>query len=79
MGGWGWGPQLPEVFGGLGVKPPDFCNFLKKKAISMPLDLILQVLSEPFESTRFLTFKSQLKKSELFNPPFTCNLSPKHV
>ena len=35
--------------------------------------------SEPFESTRFLTFESQLKKIKLFNPPFTCNLSPKHV
>ena len=30
--------------------------------------------SEPFERTRFLTFESQLKKLNCFNPPFTYNL-----
>ena len=29
---------------------------------------------KPFEKTRFLTFESQLKKLNYFNPPFTYNL-----
>ena len=38
-----------------------FCNFLEKKGILMPLNHNWQG-SEPFESTRFLTFESKLKK-----------------
>ena len=30
--------------------------------------------SEPIERTRFLTFESQLKKLNCFNPPLTYNL-----
>ena len=39
-----------------------FRNFLKKKAVLTPLDHISHVFRAPFESTRFLSFESQLKK-----------------
>ena len=52
---WGCGGQASSRW-------KSFCNFLKKKAILMPLDHISNS-SEPFESTRFLTFEGQLKKS----------------
>ena len=66
-GGLEAGPPAAVGFGGMGAKPPAvgrfFVMFWKKSyCILMPLDLISQVLSEPFESTRFLTFESQLKK-----------------
>ena len=46
-----------------------FSIFLENKAIFMPLDHISHV-SEPFERTRFLTFKIQLRKIKLFQSSF---------
>ena len=39
-----------------------FRNFLEKKAVFTPLNHISHVFSASFESTRLLTFESQLKK-----------------
>ena len=61
----GGAPSRRRLWGSGGEAPSRwaiFCNFLEKKAILMPLDHISQC-SKPFENTRFLTFESQLKKS----------------
>ena len=64
-GGLGAEPPAARGYGGLGAKSPAAGRFLlifwKKKAILIPLDHISYV-SEPFESTSFLTFESQSKK-----------------
>ena len=39
-----------------------FREFLEKKAILLPHWIPFRKYSKPFESTRFLTFESQLKK-----------------
>ena len=46
----GLGAELPAAggYGGLGTKPPalgEFCKFLEKKAILIPLDHILHVFT----------------------------------
>ena len=49
-------------YGGSGGEG-DFCKFLEKKAVLIPLDHISHVFkSQPFERTRILTFQSQSKK-----------------
>ena len=52
---WGSGGEAPSRWA-------IFCNFLNKKAILCHW-ITFRKCSEPFESTRFLTFESQLKKS----------------
>ena len=63
-GVWGRRVQPPEGVGVWGEAPSRwtiFRNFLEKKVVLIPLDHIC-TFSEPFESTRFLTFENQLKK-----------------
>ena len=59
-GVWGQSPQPLEAMraGGEAI----FRSVLEKKAVLTPLDHISQVFGAPFESTRFLTVESQLKK-----------------
>ena len=44
----------------------------------MPLDHILQVFRAIWKYQNFDIWKP-IEKIKLFNPPFTSNLSPKHV
>ena len=72
-------PPAAEGSGGLGSKPQATGQFFLEKKLFQCHWITFRTYSQPYERSNFLKFESQLEKFKLFNPPFTCNLSPKHA
>ena len=68
--------------GGLGPKPQllgNFFAFVWKKSYFKCRWITFRMCSEPFETTRFLAFESQLKKIKLFQSSFYLYFGRKYV